>query len=108
MITAEHSAGTRFVLMALPVVGSIYALRHTAPRLMEIQALRVIAPPVILIVAVLGSIIGGITNPTPAALGATGAIMLAAARKLRGNQRSGRILVGIDLHCNHVADEGKF
>ncbi len=94
LITAEHSAGTRFVFMALPVVGSIYALRHTAPRLMEIQALRVIAPPVILIVAVLGSIIGGITNPTPAAaLGATGAIMLAAARKLQGNQRSGRILV---------------
>ena len=94
LITAEHSAGTRFVFMALPVGGSIYALRHTVPRLMEIQALRVIAPPVILIVAVLGSIIGGITNPTPAAaLGATGAIMLAAARKLQGNQRSGRILV---------------
>ena len=31
LITAEHSAGTRFVFMALPVVGSIYALRHTAP-----------------------------------------------------------------------------
>jgi TRAP-type mannitol/chloroaromatic compound transport system permease large subunit len=35
-------------------------------------------------VAVLGSILGGITNPTPAAaLGAGGAIMLAAFRKLR-------------------------
>jgi TRAP-type mannitol/chloroaromatic compound transport system permease large subunit len=45
--------------------------------------LRVVFPPLVLIVAVLGSILGGITNPTPAAaLGAAGAIMLAAYRKL--------------------------
>jgi TRAP-type mannitol/chloroaromatic compound transport system permease large subunit len=43
-------------------------------------------PPLILIVAVLGSILGGITNPTPAAaLGAGGAILLATARKLSSN-----------------------
>ncbi len=51
-------------------------------------------PPLVLIVAVLGSILGGITNPTPAAaLGAAGAIMLAAYRKLQDEGRSGRIVV---------------
>ena len=49
--------------------------------------LRVVAPPVILIVSVLGSILGGITSPTPAAaLGAAGAIMLAAARLSEGDR----------------------
>jgi TRAP-type mannitol/chloroaromatic compound transport system permease large subunit len=44
----------------------------------------------VLIVAVLGSILGGITNPTPAAaLGAAGAIMLAAYRKLREDEKNG-------------------
>jgi len=48
----------------------------------------------VLIVAVLGSILGGITNPTPAAaLGAGGAIMLAAYRKLRDEGRSGKIII---------------
>lgn len=47
-----------------------------------------------LIVAVLGSILGGITNPTPAAaLGAGGAIMLAAYRKLKDEERSGKIII---------------
>jgi TRAP-type mannitol/chloroaromatic compound transport system permease large subunit len=49
------------------------------------ELIRVVFPPLVLIVAVLGSILGGITNPTPAAaLGAGGAIMLAAYRKLQG------------------------
>jgi TRAP-type mannitol/chloroaromatic compound transport system permease large subunit len=61
---------------------------------MEVQALRVVSPPVILIVAVLGSILGGITNPTPAAaLGAAGAIMLAASRRLRDDHQRGRIII---------------
>jgi TRAP-type mannitol/chloroaromatic compound transport system permease large subunit len=55
--------------------------------------LRVVFPPLVLIVAVLGSILGGITNPTPAAaLGAGGALMLAAYRKLR-EQGKGEIVL---------------
>ena len=51
-------------------------------------------PPLVLIVAVLGSILGGITNPTPAAaLGAGGAIMLAAYRKLRDQDRSPKVII---------------
>lgn len=47
-----------------------------------------------LIVAVLGSILGGITNPTPAAaLGAAGAIMLASYRKLTETNRSGKVII---------------
>jgi len=54
----------------------------------------VVFPPLVLIVAVLGSILAGITNPTPAAaLGAGGAIMLAAYRKLRDEQRTGRTIL---------------
>ena len=48
-------------------------------------------PPLVLIIAVLGSILGGITNPTPAAaLGAGGAIMLAAYRKLQDDNDPAR------------------
>ena len=51
-------------------------------------------PPLVLIIAVLGSILGGITNPTPAAaLGAGGAIMLAAYRKLRDQDRSPKVIL---------------
>ena len=94
LVTAEHSSGTRFLYHALPAVAAIYGLRAALPRLMEVQALRVVSPPVILIVAVLGSILGGITNPTPAAaLGAAGAIMLAASRRLRDDHQRGRIII---------------
>ena len=63
-------------------------------RLAENDLLRVVFPPLVLIVAVLGSILGGITNPTPAAaLGAAGAIMLAAYRKLAEEGSGGRIIV---------------
>jgi TRAP-type mannitol/chloroaromatic compound transport system permease large subunit len=58
------------------------------------ELIRVVFPPLVLIVAVLGSILGGITNPTPAAaLGAGGAIMLAAYRKLQEANRSGRVIL---------------
>ncbi|MEX0969435.1 MAG: TRAP transporter large permease subunit [Paracoccaceae bacterium] len=61
----------------------LYALKPAFIRLGRNEMLRVVFPPLVLIVAVLGSILGGITNPTPAAaLGASGAIMLAAYRKL--------------------------
>jgi len=54
----------------------------------------VVFPPLVLIVAVLGSILGGITNPTPAAaLGAGGALMLAAYRRLRDEDKSGKVVI---------------
>jgi TRAP-type mannitol/chloroaromatic compound transport system permease large subunit len=54
----------------------------------------VVFPPLVLIVAVLGSILGGITNPTPAAaLGAGGAMLLAAYRKLADKDKSGRRII---------------
>lgn len=56
--------------------------------------MRVVFPPLVLIVAVLGSILGGITNATPAAaLGAGGALLLAAWRKLQEDGRSGGIIL---------------
>ena len=52
--------------------------------------IRVVVPPVVLIVAVLGSIFGGITNPTPAAaLGAGGAILLSAIKLLERDVQVG-------------------
>ena len=61
-------------------------------------------PPLVLIVAVLGSILGGITNPTPAAaLGAAGAIMLAAYRKLKETDRSGKVYYYRNIRFNHNA-----
>jgi len=85
------SSGTTFVLMAIPLALVAYGLRTAFGRLAQNELLRVVFPPLVLIVAVLGSILGGITNPTPAAaLGAWGAIMLAAYRKLREDQKSGK------------------
>jgi TRAP-type mannitol/chloroaromatic compound transport system permease large subunit len=56
--------------------------------------LRVVFPPLVLIIAVLGSILGGITNPTPAAgLGAAGALMLAAFRKLSDEKQSTKVIL---------------
>jgi TRAP-type mannitol/chloroaromatic compound transport system permease large subunit len=67
-------------------------------RLATNELLRVVFPPLVLIVAVLGSILGGITNPTPAAaLGAGGAIMLAAYRKLAENNQSGKVILWASL-----------
>jgi TRAP-type mannitol/chloroaromatic compound transport system permease large subunit len=61
---------------------------HRAPALEALDerpdtmtVVRAIAPPIILIVAVLGSILGGIATPSEAAsVGAVGALLLAAAR----------------------------
>ncbi len=94
LLTPLSSPGTTFGLMAIPVLLALYGLRSAAVRLAEIELVRVAFPPLILIVAVLGSILGGITNPTPAAaLGAVGAIMLAAYRQLKEHERTGRIVL---------------
>ena len=86
--------GVTFLIILIPLAVVLWSCREAAMRLGQNELLRVVFPPLILIVAVLGSILGGITNPTPAAaLGAGGAIMLAAYRKLKDEQKSGRLII---------------
>jgi TRAP-type C4-dicarboxylate transport system permease large subunit len=93
-ISPSTSPGVTVVLMLIPWVIAIYGCTHAALMLAKNELLRVVFPPLILIVAVLGSILGGITNPTPAAaLGAGGAIMLAAYRRLRDEDKSGKVVI---------------
>ncbi len=93
-IGSGDSPGKRFLLAAIPILMIMRGLKSAIPRLLEIQALAVVSPPIILIVAVLGSILGGITNPTPAAaLGAAGAVMLAATRRVRGDENAARVII---------------
>ncbi len=94
LITPATSPGTTVVILAIPFALIVYGCYFAFQRLAQNDLLRVVFPPLVLIVAVLGSILGGITNPTPAAaLGAAGAIMLAAYRRLKDEERSGRIII---------------
>ncbi|MFT5869425.1 MAG: TRAP-type mannitol/chloroaromatic compound transport system permease large subunit [Paracoccaceae bacterium] len=87
-------AGATFMIMAVPMILAIYGCRSAVGRLSKNELIRVVFPPLVLIVAVLGSILGGITNPTPAAaLGAGGAIMLAAYRKLKAENGKSKIVI---------------
>jgi TRAP-type mannitol/chloroaromatic compound transport system permease large subunit len=93
-IRPSSSSGLTWLVMAIPMALALYGTAHGAARMARNDMIRVVFPPLVLIVAVLGSILGGITNPTPAAaLGAGGAIMLAAYRKLRDQDRSPRIIL---------------
>ncbi len=93
-VPGDASGGVKTTFYILPAVLIVYGLKHAVSRLMEVESLRVVSPPVILIVAVLGSILGGVTNPTAAAsLGAAGAIMLAAARRLKDEGQSSKIII---------------
>lgn len=95
LIAPTVSPGVTFLLLSLPISLVLYGGNHAVRYLTRNELIRVVFPPLILIVAVLGSILGGITNPTPAAaLGAGGAIMLAAYRKLRDEQKSPKIIIG--------------
>ncbi len=94
LIGPEMSSGVSILILAIPLALTLWGCAHAATRLAENDLIRVVFPPLVLIVAVLGSILGGITNPTPAAaLGAGGAIMLAAYRKLRDDDRSPKIIL---------------
>ncbi|WP_224814587.1 TRAP transporter large permease subunit [Hasllibacter sp. MH4015] len=94
LITPLTGPGATFVLLAIPFALTIYGCYHAVLRLSKNDLLRVVFPPLVLIVAVLGSILGGITNPTPAAaLGAAGAIMLAAYRKLGDDRKGSKIII---------------
>lgn len=86
--------GVTLLLIALPLILALYGARHAAALLGRNELIRVVFPPLVLIIAVLGSILGGITNPTPAAaLGAGGALLLAAYRRLQDDHKSGRIII---------------
>ena len=95
LITPLTSAGGTLILLSVPILIILYGVRIAVTRLADVELIRVVFPPLLLIVAVLGSILGGITNPTPAAaLGAGGAIMLAAYRKLRDEDKSPKVIIG--------------
>ena len=94
LVAPTSTPGTEWVLMAIPIGIALYGCAAAAGRLAKNDLIRVVFPPLVLIVAVLGSILGGITNPTPAAaLGAGGAIMLAAYRKLKDLDQSGKVII---------------
>ncbi|WP_187432308.1 hypothetical protein ROLI_022540 [Roseobacter fucihabitans] len=94
LISPATSAGVLVVLMALPFAALMYGVVYATKICATNELIRVVFPPLVLIVAVLGSILGGITNPTPAAaLGAGGAIMLAAYRKLKDQDRSPKAII---------------
>ncbi|WP_417253018.1 TRAP transporter large permease [Celeribacter sp.] len=89
------TSGTAFVIYLIPFAALAYGLKTAAANLAKNELFRVVFPPLVLIVAVLGSILGGVTNPTPAAaLGAGGALLLAAYRKLSDHHKSGKIILG--------------
>ena len=88
------SAGGMVLLQAIPFLLIFYGVGFAAKVCAGNELIRVVFPPLVLIIAVLGSILGGITNPTPAAaLGAGGAIMLAAYRKLKDLDRSPKVII---------------
>lgn len=94
LISPTTSALLSVVLLLPPLALTLYGAKEAALRSTQNDLIRVVFPPLVLIVAVLGSILGGITNPTPAAaLGAGGAIMLAAYRRLRDQGESGAVIL---------------
>ncbi|HEU0223650.1 MAG TPA: TRAP transporter large permease subunit [Paracoccaceae bacterium] len=97
LIGPATSPGVMFLVLAPPFYLIYRGCIAAAAELGRIDVLRVLFPPLILIVAVLGSILGGITNPTPAsALGAGGAVLLAAYRRLEDEGRGkGRFVLRV-------------
>jgi TRAP-type mannitol/chloroaromatic compound transport system permease large subunit len=94
LISPQTGPGATFTLLAVPFALAMYGCSHAAQLLGRNELIRVVFPPLVLIVAVLGSILGGVTNPTPAAaLGAGGAIMLAAYRRLSDDQRNSKLII---------------
>jgi TRAP-type mannitol/chloroaromatic compound transport system permease large subunit len=94
LVGPTTTPGTMVILMALPFAAVMYGVVYATGLCAKNELISVVFPPLVLIVAVLGSILGGITNPTPAAaLGAGGAIMLAAYRKLKDLDRSPKVII---------------
>jgi TRAP-type mannitol/chloroaromatic compound transport system permease large subunit len=63
----QTTPGATVIWMLIPIAMILYAAKVAAGILGRNDLIRVVFPPLVLIVAVLGSILGGITNPTPAA-----------------------------------------
>lgn len=96
LIDPTMTPGQKALYLLLPGVVTFYGFKDALYRLFANDLIRVVFPPLVLIVAVLGSILGGITNPTPAAaLGAGGAILLATARKLTSSGRAATPVIRI-------------
>ncbi|MCB1340476.1 MAG: TRAP transporter large permease subunit [Pseudooceanicola sp.] len=94
VISPVTTPGATVLILGIPTLMALWGCKAAAARMANNDLIKVVFPPLVLIVAVLGSILGGVTNPTPAAaLGAGGAIMLAAYRKLHDEQKSGRIIL---------------
>ena len=94
LVTPLTTPGMTIIYMLIPWAMVYWGIKPAIVALTRIELLRVVFPPLVLIVAVLGSILGGITNPTPAAgLGASGALMLAAFRKLNDEQKSTKVIL---------------
>ena len=94
LIGPQTSSLMTVVYLIVPALIALYGCKEAAIRMSQNELIKVVFPPLVLIIAVLGSILGGITNPTPAAaLGAAGAIMLAAYRKLQDENKSGKIIL---------------
>ena len=94
LVSPLTTPGMTVVMMAIPWAMIYYGIKPIIGVLSRIELLRVVFPPLVLIIAVLGSILGGITNPTPAAgLGASGALMLAAFRKLTDEKKSTKVIL---------------
>ncbi|WP_136635396.1 TRAP transporter large permease [Pseudooceanicola onchidii] len=92
------TGASKVAILIVPLLITLWSLKHASVRMAENDLIRVVFPPLVLIIAVLGSILGGITNPTPAAaLGAGGAIMLAAYRKLKDEGGSGQFIIWATL-----------
>lgn len=94
LIGPQTSSLMTVVYLIGPAAVALYGCKEAAIRMAQNELIKVVFPPLVLIIAVLGSILGGITNPTPAAaLGAAGAIMLAAYRKLQDENKSGKVIL---------------
>ena len=94
LVPVTMGPGPTFLIMAVPVALTLFGCVAAARSMAHNDLIRVVFPPLVLIIAVLGSILGGITNPTPAAaLGAGGAILLAAYRKLHDDQKNGAVII---------------
>ncbi|MEZ5779413.1 MAG: TRAP transporter large permease subunit [Paracoccaceae bacterium] len=94
LIPPTMGSGQAFLILAIPFAITIYGCAAAAKSMAHNDLVRVVFPPLVLIIAVLGSILGGITNPTPAAaLGAGGALLLAAYRRLHDEKRSGSLIL---------------
>ena len=94
MVTPQITAANALLKYAMPILLTVLGVAAAVMQLRKNDILRVVFPPVILIIAVLGSILGGLTNPTAAAgLGAGGAVMLAATRLCANKYQSWPILL---------------